>query len=105
VYQDQHVPAIDPQAEVWFQQALALDSPDIYYQDRDYPKIYQLYLQAAERNHWKAMLNLNPLVALAVFGAVPEYGPVVFGGLQVLISAEVDVLQLAVKKPDDRVMH
>ena len=40
VYQDQHVPPIDPQAELWFQQALALDDPDVYYEDRDYPKIY-----------------------------------------------------------------
>jgi TPR repeat protein len=71
VYQDQHVPAIDPQAEVWFQQALALDSPDIYYQDRDYPKIYRLYLQAAERNHWKAMLNLASLIVGGASG-VPE---------------------------------
>ncbi|WP_243671892.1 tetratricopeptide repeat protein [Paraburkholderia kirstenboschensis] len=71
VYQDQHVPANDPQAEVWFQQALALNSPDIYYQDRDYPKIYQLYLQAAERNHWKAMLNLASLIVGGASG-VPE---------------------------------
>ncbi|MBT2791954.1 sel1 repeat family protein [Paraburkholderia strydomiana] len=71
VYQDQHVPAIDPQAEVWFQQALALDSPDIYYKERDYPKIYELYLRAAERNHWKAMLNLASLIVGGVSG-VPE---------------------------------
>nr|WP_296229282.1 tetratricopeptide repeat protein [Ralstonia sp. UBA689] len=62
VYQDQHVPPIDPQAELWFQQALALDDPDIYYKKRDYPKIYQLYTQAAERNHWKAMLNMAALI-------------------------------------------
>ncbi|MEJ8800138.1 tetratricopeptide repeat protein [Trinickia caryophylli] len=73
VYQDQHVPAVDPQAEQWFQQALALDDPDIFYQKRDYPKIYQLYTQAAERNHWRAMLNLASLI-LSDY-AVPEHDP------------------------------
>ena len=48
VYQDQQVPPLDPQAELWFQQALALDTPDIYYANRDYPRITQLYFQAAE---------------------------------------------------------
>ncbi|TFE47218.1 sel1 repeat family protein [Paraburkholderia dipogonis] len=73
VYQDQHVPPVDPQAELWFQQALALDNPDIYYKDRDYPKIYQLYQQAAQRYHWKAMLNLASLI-LSDY-AVPEHDP------------------------------
>nr|WP_318828197.1 hypothetical protein [Burkholderia cepacia] len=62
VYQDQHVPPVDPQAELWFQQALSLDDPNIDYNRRDYPKIYQLYSQAAERNHWKAMLNIASLI-------------------------------------------
>ncbi|RQH05848.1 tetratricopeptide repeat protein [Paraburkholderia dinghuensis] len=61
-HQGQHVPPVDPQAELWFQQALALDDPNIYVGKRDYPKIYQLYTQAAERNHWKAMLNLASLI-------------------------------------------
>jgi len=73
IYQDQHVPAIDPQAESWFQQALALENFDVYYKDRDYPKIYRLYEQAAERNHWKSMLNLASLV-LSEY-AVPEHNP------------------------------
>src|SRR5579863_6909413 len=73
IYQDQHVPPIDPQAELWFQQALTLDDPDIYYKNRDYPRIYQLYQQAAERNHWKAMLNLASLI-LSDY-AVPQHDP------------------------------
>ncbi len=73
VHQDQQVPPIDPQAEAWFQQALALESPDIYAEDRDYPQIYQLYRQAAERNHWKAMLNLAALI-LENHPALPERG-------------------------------
>lgn len=74
VYQDQHVPPIEPQAELWFQQALALDDPNIYPENRDYPKIYQLYMQAAERNHWKAMLNLASLI-LSDNSSVPEHNP------------------------------
>ncbi|WP_240462155.1 tetratricopeptide repeat protein [Burkholderia sp. Nafp2/4-1b] len=74
VYQDQHVPPIDPQAEQWFQQALALDDPDVYYKRRDYVKIYRLYEQAAERNHWKAMLNLSALI-LSTYPGVPEHNP------------------------------
>nr|WP_232447187.1 tetratricopeptide repeat protein [Burkholderia ubonensis] len=72
VYQDQQVPPIDPQAELWFQQALALDDPNIFYKKRDYPRIYQLYTQAAERNHWKAMLNLASLI-LGHSPGVPEH--------------------------------
>ena len=74
VYQDQHLPPVDPQAELWFQQALALDSPDIYYENRDYPKIYKLYVQAADRGHWKAMLNLASLI-LSDSPGVPQHDP------------------------------
>ncbi len=74
VYQDQHVPSIDLQAEQWFQQALVLDDPDVYYKRRDYAKIYRLYEQAAERNHWKAMLNLSALI-LSTYPGVPEHNP------------------------------
>ena len=74
VYQGQHLPPLNAQAEQWFQQALALDDPDIFYQKRDYPKIYQLYTQAAELNHWKAMLNLAALI-LSDYPGVPEHDP------------------------------
>ncbi|WP_256254501.1 hypothetical protein [Burkholderia ubonensis] len=62
VYQDQQTPPIDPQAELWFQQALALDNPNIFYKKRDYPKIYQLYTQAADRS---AALRETPAVQSA----------------------------------------
>lgn len=63
VYQDQHLPPVDPQADLWFEQALALElDPNIYWKDKDWKKIYRLYEQAAERNHWKAMLNLASLI-------------------------------------------
>ncbi|RKT99306.1 sel1 repeat family protein [Burkholderia sp. Nafp2/4-1b] len=74
VYQDEHVPLIDPQAEQWFQQALALDDQDVYYKRRDYVKIYRLYEQAAGRNHWRAMLNLSSLI-LSTYPGVPERNP------------------------------
>ncbi|MGC3025095.1 DUF6396 domain-containing protein [Burkholderia sp. DN3021] len=74
VYQNQHVPSTDPQAEQMFQQALALDDPDVYYKRRDYARIYRLYEQAAERGHWKAMLNLAALI-LSGYPGVPERNP------------------------------
>jgi len=55
------VPVIDAEADAWFREARALESPEIFYTDYDYPKIVQLTRQAAERNHWKAMLNLASL--------------------------------------------
>jgi uncharacterized Zn-binding protein involved in type VI secretion len=55
------VPAIDAQAEAWFLEARALEDPETIEDDRDYKKIVQLTRQAAERNHWKAMLNLASL--------------------------------------------
>jgi TPR repeat protein len=52
------VPPIDPEAEQWLQQGLALTSPTLWPDQRDYKKAAQLWQQAAERKHWKAMLNL-----------------------------------------------
>lgn len=73
VYQEQHLPRIDPQADLWFQQALALDNPDVWFEDIDWKKVYQLYLQAAQRGHWKAMLNLASLI-LSEY-PVPDHDP------------------------------
>lgn len=55
------VPPIDAQAEVWFLEARELEGPETIEDDRDYKKIVQLTRQAAERQHWKAMLNLASL--------------------------------------------
>lgn len=55
------VPPIDAQADAWFLEARALEDPEIYVDDRDYKKIVQLTRQAADRRHWKAMLNLASL--------------------------------------------
>ncbi|HBF49452.1 MAG TPA: sel1 repeat family protein, partial [Massilia sp.] len=51
------MPPIDAQADAWFREAQALDDPDVWEEDRDYKKIVRLTRQAAERRHWKAMLN------------------------------------------------
>jgi hypothetical protein len=55
------VPPIDAQAEKWFLEARELEGPETIEDDRDYKKIVQLTRQAAERRHWKAMLNLASL--------------------------------------------
>lgn len=52
------MPLVDAEADGWFRQARVLESWDIFEENRDYPKILQLTRQAAERHHWKAMLNL-----------------------------------------------
>src|SRR5450830_689639 len=65
------VPLIDAQADAWFREAQALDDHDLWEEDRDYKKIVQLTRQAAERRHWKAMLNL---ASLYIEGRDPAHG-------------------------------
>ena len=65
------VPPIDAQAEDWFLEARAMEDPEIFVEDRDYKKIVDLTRQAAERLHWKAMLNL---ASLYVEGRDPLHG-------------------------------
>ncbi|MEW7848105.1 tetratricopeptide repeat protein [Massilia aurea] len=55
------VPPVDAQAELWLQEAQVLDDPDAWEEDRDYKEIVQLTRRAAQRRHWKAMLNLASL--------------------------------------------
>ncbi|NQE49396.1 SEL1-like repeat protein [Herbaspirillum rubrisubalbicans] len=57
-YQDDVLPRIDEEAERWFQEGLALTSPSLWPNQRDYVKAAQRWQQAADRNHWEAMLNL-----------------------------------------------
>ncbi|WP_374579934.1 tetratricopeptide repeat protein [Pseudoduganella sp.] len=67
----ERLPPIDAQADVWFREALALDSADIFPDRRDYKKIVWLTRQAADRKHWKAMLNL---ASLYIEGHDPSHG-------------------------------
>jgi len=52
------VPTIDPEAEAWFQEGMRVTSRDLWPNQRDYPKAVELWTKAAERKHWKAMINL-----------------------------------------------
>jgi hypothetical protein len=74
ISQERVLSDVDPQADLWFQQALALDDPDVYSGKRDYATIYRLYAQAAERGYWKAMLNLAALI-LSDYAGIPEHNP------------------------------
>jgi hypothetical protein len=65
------VPPIDAQADDWFLEARALEDRTTFVDDRDYKKIVKLTRQAAERHHWKAMLNL---ASLYVEGRDPPNG-------------------------------
>ena len=65
------VPPIDAEADDWFLEARALEDRTTFYEDRDYKKIVQLTRQAADRHHWKAMLNL---ASLYVEGRDPTHG-------------------------------
>jgi len=66
------VPPVDAQADAWFREARALENPNTWEEDRDYKKIVQLTRAAAERRHWKAMLNL---ASLYLEKRDPPHGP------------------------------
>jgi TPR repeat protein len=61
-------PLLNSQADIWYQEALALDTPDLWKDDRNWPLIIGLYTKAAERKHWKAMNNLATLYQTGVWG-------------------------------------
>ncbi|SEN76596.1 hypothetical protein SAMN05428959_10319 [Duganella sp. CF517] len=61
---------IDAQAEAWFFQAQALENPQIFLQDRDPQQVVHFTRLAAQRNHWKAMINL---ASLFVEGKSPSH--------------------------------
>ncbi len=51
-------PPLDPEADVWFQQARAYEKLD---QEANDKEMLRLYRQAAERGHYKAIFNLSRL--------------------------------------------
>ena len=51
------VPPIDAEAEEWFQEGLRVTRRELRPHERDYPQAVALWTRAAERKHWKAMLN------------------------------------------------
>jgi len=60
-HQAEVVPPLPPEADRLFHQALALDSYELWPQERDYAQIARLYQQAAAMGHWKAEFNLAGL--------------------------------------------
>ncbi|MCA8067806.1 tetratricopeptide repeat protein [Burkholderia sp. AU38729] len=52
------VPGVDPDADRWNQQAMKMTSALLWPNQRDYVGAVALWEKAAERKHWKAMLNL-----------------------------------------------
>ena len=51
-------PPIGPQAQELFEQALALDHWELWYEQIDHKGMARLYEQAMKLGHWKAQLNL-----------------------------------------------
>ena len=52
---------VDDETEQWFREGLAVTSYDLWPDDRDYKKAALLWMKAADKNHWRAMLNLASL--------------------------------------------
>lgn len=65
------IPIVDAQAAAWFAEAIKLDDPNIYYENLDCKRITELTRKAAERHHWKAMINL---ASLYLEGRDPPHG-------------------------------
>ncbi|MBD2793850.1 SEL1-like repeat protein [Xenorhabdus szentirmaii] len=65
VYEKDTLPTLDPEADIWFQQARALEKVK---GKPDYATIGRLYRQAAEKDHYKALFNLQNLIR---YGKVP----------------------------------
>lgn len=66
------VPPIDAEADDWLLAARTLEiDMELSDEERDWKKIVQLTRQAAERRHWKAMLNL---ASLYLEGRDPAHG-------------------------------
>jgi hypothetical protein len=69
VHESDRLPSLDPQADEWFKQARAMQKAA---GEKDYNAIVSLYRQAAEKNHYKAMINLQNM--LYQQQADPVYG-------------------------------
>lgn len=83
----------DAQADAWFLEARALESAEIYVDDRNYKKIVMLTKQAAQRHHWKAMLNL---ASFYLEGRDPPHG------VEDAVKLVEDAMRLGVPAAYDR---
>ncbi|HEK1094953.1 TPA: sel1 repeat family protein [Proteus mirabilis] len=59
VHEKDVFPPLDPQADSWFKQAVKLSKQD----NPNFNQIAQLYRQAAEKGHYKAIGNLQVMIA------------------------------------------
>ncbi|WP_211464957.1 SEL1-like repeat protein [Collimonas silvisoli] len=89
-------PPLDPQAEAWYQEALALDTPDLWKDDRNWPRIIELYTKAAERKHWKAMNNLATLYQTGVWGLRDSNKVLVARNARAAIALTEDAMRMGV---------
>jgi len=70
VHRDAVLPPVDPQADAWLQEAILTEFNDGSSRDDvDWSRVIELTRKAAERHHWKAMLNL---INLRIDGAGTE---------------------------------
>ncbi|MGU0806658.1 tetratricopeptide repeat protein [Pseudomonas aeruginosa] len=69
VNEKDHLPPLDPQADAWYREAVALAKPDTL---RPWGRIVDLYSKAVERGHWKAMHNLANLYRTGWPGGVEK---------------------------------
>lgn len=58
ILEKNHLPPLDPLADGWYREAVTLAKPDTL---RPWDRILELYSNAVERDHWKAMHNLAAL--------------------------------------------
>ncbi|WP_208624195.1 SEL1-like repeat protein [Proteus genomosp. 4] len=72
LHEEDVFPPLDPEADKWFKQAVQLDRQD----NPDLKRITQLYRQAAAKDHYKAIGNLQLMVSIGkaepVAGKLPQ---------------------------------
>ncbi|MCU9378668.1 sel1 repeat family protein [Pseudomonas aeruginosa] len=86
VNEKDHLPPLDPQADTWYREAVALAKPDTL---RPWGRIVNLYSKAVERGHWKAMHNLANLYRTGWPGGVEKDTQKALDLYQKMIDLEV----------------
>ncbi|MDF5882729.1 tetratricopeptide repeat protein [Pseudomonas aeruginosa] len=86
VNEKDHLPPLDPQADAWYREAVALAKPDAL---RPWGRIVDLYSKAVERGHWKAMHNLANLYRTGWPGGVEKDTQKALDLYQKMIDLEV----------------
>lgn len=86
VNEKDYLPPLDPQADAWYREAVALAKPDTL---RPWGRIVDLYSKAVERGHWKAMHNLANLYRTGWPGGVEKDTQKALDLYQKMIDLEV----------------